>query len=49
MKFQQIETTHILAYEMIQQFTAILLQYCKEIDGIYDPFMKYKDNPPIFK
>ncbi|CAF4468837.1 unnamed protein product [Rotaria sp. Silwood2] len=49
MKFQQIDTTHILVYEMIEQFTAILLQYCKEIDGIYDLFIKYKDNPPIFK
>ncbi|CAF4189294.1 unnamed protein product, partial [Rotaria sp. Silwood2] len=49
MKFQQIDTTHILAYEMIQQFTAILLQYCKEIDEIDDLFIKYKDNPPIFK
>jgi hypothetical protein len=34
---------------MIQQSTAILLQYCKEIDEIYDIFIKYKDNPPIFK
>ncbi|CAF0941568.1 unnamed protein product [Rotaria sordida] len=48
-RFQKIDTTHVLAYEMIQQFTAILLQYCKEIDGIYDLFIKYKDNPPIFK
>ncbi|CAF1029897.1 unnamed protein product [Rotaria magnacalcarata] len=49
MKFQKIDTTHVLAYEMVRQFTAILLQYCKEIDGTYDLFVKYKDNPPIFK
>lgn len=48
-KFQKIDTTHVLAYEMMRQFTAILLQYCKEIDGIYDIFMKYKDNPPVVK
>jgi dynein heavy chain len=48
-KFQKTNTTHILAHEMIQQSTAILLQYCKEIDEIYDIFIKYKDNPPIFK
>jgi dynein heavy chain len=48
-KFQKIDTTHVLAHEMIRQFSAILLQYCKEIDIIYDLFIKYKDNPPIFK
>jgi dynein heavy chain len=48
-KFQKIDTTHVLAHEIIRQFAAILLQYCKEIDGVYDLFIKYKDNPPIFK
>jgi dynein heavy chain len=49
MKFQKIDTTHVLAYEMIRQFSAILLQYCKEVDSIYDLFIKYKKNPPISK
>ncbi|CAF1059416.1 unnamed protein product [Adineta steineri] len=49
MKFQKIDTTYVLAHEIIRQFTAILLQYCKEIDGIYDLFIKYKNNPPICK
>jgi dynein heavy chain len=49
MKFEKIDTTHVLAHEMIRQFTAILVQYGKEIDSIYDFFLEHKDHPPIFK
>ena len=42
MKFKKIDTTHILAYEVMRQFTAILLQYCKEVDEIYDHFINIK-------
>lgn len=49
MKFQKLDTNHVLAHEMVRQFTAILQQYSKEIDEIYDLFMRYKNNPPITK
>ncbi|UJR10037.1 hypothetical protein I4U23_014260 [Adineta vaga] len=49
MKFQQIDTTHVLAHEMMRQLTSILSKYCKEIDSIDDLFIKYKHNPPIVK
>ena len=48
-RFQQIDTTHVLANEMIQQFNSILIQYSKEIDTIYDLFLKHKQNPPRIK
>jgi hypothetical protein len=48
-KFQQINTTHVLAQEMTQQFAAILVQYGKEIDLIEQLFHQQKANPPIFK
>ena len=48
-KFQQINTTHVLAQEMTQQFAAILVQYGKEIDLIEQLFNQQKSNPPIFK
>ena len=49
MKFQQIDTNHVLAHEMMRQFTAILSKYSKEIDTIFDLFSKQKDNPPRVK
>ncbi|CAF0910630.1 unnamed protein product [Adineta ricciae] len=49
MKFQQIDTNHVLAHEMMRQFTAILSKYSKEIDTIFDLFNKQKDNPPLVK
>lgn len=49
MKFQKIDTTHVLAHEMMRQFTAILTKYCKEIDNIDDLFMQSRNNPPIVK
>ena len=48
-KFQRINTTHVLAQEMIQQFAAILVQYGKEIDLIEQIFHEQKAHPPIFK
>ena len=48
-KFQKIDTTHVLAHEMIQQLSAVLLQYCKEVENISDVFIKYKNHPPISK
>lgn len=48
-KFQKIDTSHVLAHEMIQQFSAILLQYCKEVESISEIFNKDKNHPPICK
>lgn len=48
-KFQHLSKTHVLAQEMIQQFVAILLQYCKEIDQIERIFHQHKSDPPIGK
>lgn len=45
--FEQLNTTHLLAHEMAQQFAAILVQYCKEIDEIEELFHQQKMNPPI--
>lgn len=49
MKFQKIDTTYVLAHEMIQQFSAILVQYCKEVETLSELFMRYKNHPPICK
>ncbi|CAF1057845.1 unnamed protein product [Didymodactylos carnosus] len=48
-KFQKIGTGHVLSHEMIRQFTAILVQYRRELDTVREIFLKHNANPPVFK
>lgn len=44
--FKNIESRESINKQMMEKFSDILVQYGKEIDQVYDLFLKHKDDPP---
>ncbi|XP_030074215.1 dynein axonemal heavy chain 10 [Microcaecilia unicolor] len=49
LKFKHIRSREAINKQMMKKFNDILTQYCKEIDIINNLFVKYCDDPPLFK
>ncbi|XP_069475795.1 dynein axonemal heavy chain 10 [Ambystoma mexicanum] len=49
LKFKHIRSRDAINRQMMMKFNDILAQYCKEVDIVDNLFLKYCDNPPLYK
>ena len=49
LRFKNIRSREAINNELMKKFTDILTQYVKECDQVFDIFLKYKSDPPLYK